>query len=460
MKGLAIVILAAGLGTRMKSSIVKVLHPLAGRPMLLYALDGVLSLKPEKAVVVLGHQADEVAKVLPEGVTTAIQKEQLGTAHAVMAGLLRLKGFSGTLMVVSGDAPLLGAETFKRLITRHRSAHADVSVLTARLDDPTGYGRIIRDGKDISRIVEQKDASQAERAITEINTGTYCFEAGALRAAIKQVRSDNAQKEFYLTDIAAIVSGRGGKVIGVLTDKPEEALGINSRADLAGAEKTLRQRINTRLMESGVTILDPEATYIEAGAIIGRDTVIHPGNFIAGNTVIGEGCVLLPGNLISDSTLKDKVVVKGYSIITHSSVDEGASVGPFSHLRPGSRVGKNARVGNFVELKKTLMAEGAKASHLSYLGDAVIGRRVNIGAGTITCNYDGFDKFQTVIEDDVFVGSDTQFVAPVRVGRGAVIAAGTTVTEDVPGDSLAIARTPQTNRANWAKKQRERKGKK
>jgi bifunctional UDP-N-acetylglucosamine pyrophosphorylase/glucosamine-1-phosphate N-acetyltransferase len=460
VKGLAVLVLAAGMGTRMKSSLVKVLHPLAGRPMLLYALDGVLSLKPEKAVVVLGHQADEVAKVLPEGVTTAIQKEQLGTAHAVMAGLGRLKGFSGTLMVVSGDAPLLGAETFKRLITRHRSAHAEVSVLTARLDDPTGYGRIIRDGKGVSMIVEQKDASQAERAITEINTGTYCFEAGALRAAIKQVRSNNTQKEFYLTDIAAIVAGKGGKVIGVPTDKPEEALGINSRADLACAEKTLRQRINTRLMESGVTILDPEATYIEAGAIIGRDTVIHPGNFIAGNTVIGKGCVLLPGNLISDSTLKDKVVVKGYSIITHSSVDEDASVGPFSHLRPGSRVGTNARVGNFVELKKTLMGEGAKASHLSYLGDAVIGRRVNIGAGTITCNYDGFDKFQTVIEDDVFVGSDTQFIAPVRVGRGAVIAAGTTVTEDVPGDSLAIARTPQTNRANWAKKQRERKGKK
>jgi len=459
VKQLAVVVLAAGLGTRMKSSLVKVLHPVAGRPMLLHTLDAVMSLKPDKVVAVLGHQADAVAKILPEGVTTALQKEQLGTAHAALTGLSKLKGFDGTLMVVSGDTPLLGADTFKRLVARHRSAKADVTILTARLADPTGYGRIIRGKGGVLGIVEQKDASAAERAITEINTGTYCFEAGALRAALKKVGSENAQKEFYLTDVAAIVSGKGGKVIGVETDRPDEALGINSRVDLANAEKTVRRRINTRLMESGVTVLDPDTTYIGAGVMIGRDTVVHPGNHITGNTVIGTGCVLMPGNIITDSTLKDGVVVKGYSTVSESCVDEGASIGPFAHLRPGSRVGKDARVGNFVELKKTLMAEGAKASHLSYLGDAVIGRDVNIGAGTITCNYDGFDKYQTVIEDGVFVGSDTQLVAPVKVGRGAVIAAGSTITADVPGDALAISRVPQTNKPGWARKQRQAKTK-
>jgi bifunctional UDP-N-acetylglucosamine pyrophosphorylase / glucosamine-1-phosphate N-acetyltransferase len=460
VKGLAVIVLAAGLGTRMKSSTAKVLHQIAGRPMLLHTLGNALALKPEKTVAVVGHQAEKVIGLLPEGVTAAIQKEQLGTAHAASAGLKKLGGFTGALLLCSGDTPLLGADTFRRLVQAHQKAGADVSVLTAHLADPAGYGRIIRGGDgSVQRIVEHKDATAAERAVHEINTGTYCFKASALKRALKEVRTENSQGEFYLTDVVAITKKRGGTVLGVTTDRPEEALGINSRVDLANAEKTVRRRVNERHMRSGVTIIDPDATYIDAGVMIGADTVIHPGNHITGETVIGSGVALFPGNFILDSTLKDGAVVKGYSVIESSCVDEGAQIGPFSHLRPGSRVGAAARVGNFVELKKALLAEGVKASHLSYLGDTVIGRDVNIGAGTITCNYDGFNKYQTIIEDGVFVGSDTQFIAPVRVGRGSVVAAGTTVTKDVPADALAISRSPQVNREGWARKNRQEKAK-
>ncbi len=460
MKGLSAIVLAAGMGTRMKSGLAKVLHPLAGRPMFLYTVDNVLSLKPEKVVVVVGHQADRVKGLLPPGVASAHQKEQLGTAHAAMTGLKGLSG-DGTLLLVSGDTPLLSAETLKRLISDHRKKKADITILTANLDDPTGYGRIIRDGKGaVARIVEQKDASDGEKAVSEINSGTYCFEMKALKAALKEVKAENAQKEFYLTDAIAITANRGGKVIGVKAERPEEALGINSRVELARAERIIRQRINEGLMASGVTIPDPESTYIEASVKVGRDCVIHPGNHIYGSTVIGGGCVLMPGNIIQDSEIKGGVKVKGYCVVEESVVESGAAIGPFSHIRPGSRVGADARVGNFVELKKTSLGRGAKASHLSYLGDADIGADVNIGAGTITCNYDGFSKFKTVIEDGVFVGSDTQLVAPVRVGKGVVIAAGTTVTKDVPADALAISRTPQSNREGWAKKNRELKSKK
>lgn len=459
MKDIAVIVLAAGLGTRMKSKAVKVLHPLAGRPMVLHTIENVMGIGPERVVAVLGHQAKEVAKVLPEGIATAHQKEQLGTAHAAMTGLKKLTGFSGTVMVVAGDTPLLATETFRQLLKRHKKARADVSVLTTRLADPTGYGRVVRDKAGISRIVEHKDATGVERAIDEVNAGTYCFEAGALKAALKRVKSENVQKEFYLTDVVEITRARGGKVLGVESDRPDEALGINSRADLSRAEKTMRGWINRRLMDAGVMMTDPETTYIGADVVIGRDTVIHPGNHITGRTVIGEGCTLMPGNIISDTMLKDGVSVKGYSVLDGSVVEPGAAIGPFAHLRPGSHIGRKAKVGNFVELKKTTLGEGAKASHLSYLGDAEIGRDVNVGAGTITCNYDGYGKFKTIIEDGVFVGSDTQFVAPVRVGKDSIIAAGSTVTGDVPEDSLAISRTPQTNKTGWAGRWRKAKEK-
>jgi len=457
VKGLAVIVLAAGLGTRMRSATVKVLHGLAGRPMLSHTLSNVLALKPDRTVAVLGHQSEEVRRALPGKVEVAMQKEQLGTAHAVICGLKKLVGHKGTVMVVSGDTPLLDAGTLKAVAAAHRRRRSDVTVLTAVLEDPHGYGRIIRDGNGIAAIVEEKDASAAQRRIKEVNTGTYCFESDALRSALRKVRASNAQKEFYLTDVVELTNGRGGKVSAVAAADPDEALGINSRADLAAAERVLRRRTNRTLMEQGVTMTDPEATYIDPGVIIGRDSVVYPGNHIIGNTVIGERCVLMPGNVISDSTIKDGVVVKGYSVLTNACVDEGAFVGPFAHLRPGSRLEPETRVGNFVELKKTLMGAGSKASHLSYLGDTVVGRDVNIGAGTITCNYDGFEKHTTVIEDGVFVGSDTQLVAPVRLGRGSLVAAGTTVTEDVPPDALAISRAPQRVSEGWAKAWRTRK---
>jgi len=458
MKGLAVIVLAAGLGTRMRSKLVKVLHPVAGKPMLLHTLENLRELKPERVVAVLGHQAEDVRKVLPKDVDVTLQKEQLGTAHAALCGVKRLRGFTGTVMVVSGDTPLLDSETFRSVAARHKRTRSDATVLTAVMERPDGYGRIIRDGGRVARIVEEKDAGPAEKAVLEVNAGTYCFEMRALRAALREVRAENAQKEFYLTDVVEITARKGGKVSVFAAPVPSDALGINSRAELAIAEAAIRKRTNERLMSSGVTIVDPEATYIEPGVIIGRDTVIHPNNHLAGNTVIGECCVLLPGNIITDSTIKDGVLIKGHSVISCACIDESAAIGPFAHLRPGSRIESHAKAGNFVEIKKSLIGAGSKVSHLSYIGDSLVGRDVNIGAGTITCNYDGYEKHTTVIEDGVFIGSDTQLVAPVRVGRGALVAAGTTVTRDVPADAIAISRVPQSNGVNGAKKFRNLRG--
>ncbi len=441
----------------MKSGLAKVLHPLAGRPMLMHTLDNVLALRPEKTTVVIGHQADKVRALLPPGVVPALQKERNGTAHAAGAGLAALRGADGVLLLVSGDTPLLDVETLKGLVSYHKHKKADITVLTAVLDEPFGYGRIVREDGSIKKIVEQKDANPSERKIKEINSGTYCFNIKSLKQALRHVRSANAQGEFYLTDVVEIVRRKGGSVAGIPVAEPATALGINSRVELAEAEKIIRAKINRRFMASGVTIIDPENTYVSAGAEIAPDTVIHPGNTITGRTEIGAGCVLMPGNIISDSVIGGGVKIKGYSVIEDSEISDGAHIGPFAHLRPGSVVGANAHVGNFVELKKASLGEGTKASHLTYLGDALVGRNVNIGAGTITCNYDGFSKFKTVIGDDVFVGSDSQFIAPVTVGKGALIAAGSTITKDVPKDALALSRTPQTNRENWAKENREKK---
>ncbi len=443
----------------MKSGLAKVLHPLAGRPMLMHTLENVLALKPEKTAVVIGHQAEKVKELLPRGVAPALQKEQKGTAHAAGVGLDVLRGADGVLLLVSGDTPLLGAQTLKGLIACHKRKKADITILTALIDEPFGYGRIVREDGKIKKIVEQKDASPSELKLKEINSGTYCFNIKSLKQALRHVRSANAQGEFYLTDVVEIVKRKGGKVAGMPVEEPMSALGINSRAELAAAEGEIRARINRRLMASGVTIIDPENTYISAEAKIAPDTIIHPGNTIDGRTEIGGGCILMPGNIISGSALGAGVIAKGYSVIEDSKIADKAQIGPFAHLRPGSVVGADARVGNFVELKKASLGEGSKASHLSYLGDALVGRNVNIGAGTITCNYDGFSKFRTVIGDDVFVGSDSQFIAPVTVGKGALIAAGSTITKDVPQDALALSRTPQVNKENWAKENRSRKKK-
>ena len=453
----AAIVLAAGQGKRMKSKRAKVLHPLAGVPMLFYVLDLVKRLEIQRTFVIIGHRAEQVSEAVSSwGVTCLLQDPPLGTGHAVLQAKKALEDFSGSVLILSGDTPLLRPETVQRLWEVHQKERATMTLLTTRLPNPHGYGRILRKKNGaIARIVEEKDATPAERSIQEINTGVYIIEAPVLFDGLGEVRPNNQQKEYYLTDLIGIAARRGERLAGAAAD-PDEVIGVNSRADLATAEGTLRKRIAARWMAEGVTILDPARVRIDASVEIGRDVVIHPGVALEGNTKIGEDCVLHACR-IENSRLGERVVVKDYSVIEESEIDADASIGPFAHLRPGTVLRKGAKVGNFVEIKKSELGEGSKANHLSYLGDAVVGKGVNIGAGTITCNYDGEKKYQTIIEDEVFIGSDTQLVAPVRVGAGALIAAGSTITRDVPPEALAISRVRQENKEGWARKRKTKK---
>lgn len=451
----AALILAAGKGTRMKSGLVKVLHELAGMPMLGWPLSAARQAGAGRIVVVAGHQADLVQQSFSSdaGIALALQEEQLGTGHAVSCAMGQLDGLSGSVLILCGDTPLLTSDTLRRLTEAHAAASVAVTVLTARFARPFGYGRIVRDADGrVRRIVEQKDAAPTELAIDEVNSGIYCMDLAFLRAHIGRLGSENAQKEYYLTDLVGIAVAEHAGCAAVMVDDSEEIMGVNDRVQLAYAARLLRQRINRQVMLSGVTLVDPEQTYIDAGVQIGPDTTIWPGSVLRGQTVIGAGCTLESNVQITDCTLADQVTIKAGSILSDAVVGEKAAVGPMAHLRPGSVLGAQVKIGNFVETKKIVMGAGSKASHLTYLGDAEIGSDVNIGCGTITCNYDGKNKHKTVIGDRVFVGSDVQLVAPVRVGAGALIAAGTTVTADVPPDSLAISRTPQVNKEGWCLK--------
>lgn len=451
----AALILAAGKGTRMKSGLVKVLHELAGMPMLGWPLSAARQAGAGRIVVVAGHQADLVQQSFSSdaGIALALQEEQLGTGHAVSCAMGQLDGLSGSVLILCGDTPLLTSDTLRRLTEAHAAASVAVTVLTARFARPFGYGRIVRDADGrVRRIVEQKDAAPTELAIDEVNSGIYCMDLAFLRAHIGRLGSENAQKEYYLTDLVGIAVAEHAGCAAVMVDDSEEIMGVNDRVQLAYAARLLRQRINRQVMLSGVTLVDPEQTYIDAGVQIGPDTTIWPGSVLRGQTVIGAGCTLESNVQITDCTLADQVTIKAGSILSDAVVGEKAAVGPMAHLRPGSVLGAQVKIGNFVETKKIVMGAGSKASHLTYLGDAEIGSNVNIGCGTITCNYDGKNKHKTVIGDRVFVGSDVQLVAPVRVGAGALIAAGTTVTADVPPDSLAISRTPQVNKEGWCLK--------
>lgn len=453
----AAIVLAAGQGKRMKSKRAKVLHPLAGVPMLFYVLDLVKRLEIQRTFVIIGHRAEQVSEAVSAwGVTCLLQDPPLGTGHAVLQAKDALAGFSGSVLILSGDAPLLRPETVQRLWEVHRRERATMTLLTTRLSNPYGYGRIIRKKKgEIDRVVEEWDATPAERSIQEVNTGVYIIEAPFLFEALRKVEPNNRQKEYYLTALIEIAAGRGERLAGAEAD-PEEVIGVNSRADLAAAEGILRKRITSRWMAEGVTILDPDQVRIDASVEIGRDVVIHPGVALEGKTQIGEDSVLYACR-IENSRLGERVVVKNYSVIESSEIESGASVGPFAHLRPGAVLRKGAKVGNFVEIKKAELGEGSKANHLTYLGDAVIGKKVNIGAGTITCNYDGEKKCQTIIDDEVFIGSDTQLVAPVRVGARAFIAAGSTITRDVPPEALAVSRIKQENKEGWVRKRRKKR---
>jgi bifunctional UDP-N-acetylglucosamine pyrophosphorylase/glucosamine-1-phosphate N-acetyltransferase len=452
-----LVILAAGKGTRMKSAEPKVLHRAAGLSLMEHVLRAADTLAPTTIVVVVGHLANRVEEALGKrvGLRFAVQQPQLGTGHALLQAEPHLAGQSGTVVLLSGDVPLLRPATLQALVEAHTSRGAAATVLTARVERPDGYGRVIREDGRIAAIVEDKDATPAERAIDEINSGIYAFALEPLFAALRSIGTANAQGEYYLPDLVKIYRQRGLAVETFSLADPREILGVNSRKELADVTAILRTRRNEELMESGVTLVDPESAWIGPDVTVGADTVIHPNVYLEGRTRIGSGCEIHAGVRIVDSTIDEGVVVNNYCVIAESHVRAGARVGPFAHIRPQSDIGENAHVGNFTELKKTTMGKGSKANHLSYLGDATIGEKVNIGAGTITCNYDGVHKHPTVIEDGAFIGSDSQLVAPVRVGKGAYVAAGSSIVEDVPAGALGIARGKQVNKEGWVGKKKK-----
>jgi len=459
MADLHVVILAAGKGTRMKSALPKVLHRVAGAPMIEYVLSTARTLKPRSITVVVGHQSEALRQALSphSDLVIVVQEPQLGTAHALLTVETALREAKGTVVLLSGDVPLLTSDTLEALVDRHEAARAAATVITATVDEPAGYGRIIRSGGQIARIVEERDATPAERAIREINAGIYAFRLDGLFETLRNIAATNAQREYYLPDIIAVCGTRGLPVETVSVENPEETQGINSRVELATVSRIVRQKKNAELMAAGVTIEDPATTYIDPDVEIGMDTIIHPGVSLEGRTTIGTACEIHSGVRIVNSQLGDRVTVLNHCLINNSTVASHSSIGPFAHLRTDVSIGERAKVGNFVELKKTALGSGSKSMHLSYLGDATIGAGVNIGAGTITCNYDGTTKSQTTIEDGAFIGSDTQLIAPVTVGKGAYVGSGTTIREDVPAGALAVSAGKQRNLEGWVDKKTDRK---
>ena len=446
------VILAAGQGTRMKSKLYKVLHTVCGKTMVQHVLDQVSSLDVQEVVTIVGHGAEQVQAELGSRSQFALQSEQLGTAHAVMQAEEILKDKPGTTFVICGDTPLIKVETMEALIKQHEEQGAKASVLTAYLEDPTGYGRIIRNEKGlVEKIVEHKDATEEERKVTEINTGTYCFDNQALFATLKKVSNDNVQGEYYLPDVIEILKSEGETITAYQTNDFEETLGVNDRIALSQAEKTMRKRINTEHMRNGVTIIDPEQTYIESDVTIGQDTIIYPGTIIKAGTVIGQECIIGPHTEISNCQIGESTTIR-QSVAHNSAIGSNVNIGPFAHIRPQSQIADEVKIGNFVEVKKSVFGKGSKASHLSYIGDAEVGSNVNIGCGSITVNYDGKNKFLTKIGDDVFIGCNSNLVAPVTIEDGAYIAAGSTITKDVPKEALSIARARQVNKDNYVNK--------
>ena len=452
------IILAAGQGTRMKSKLPKVLHRVLGKPMVQWVIDCLTAAGVTDKITVLGHGAEQVATVVAEQTSIVYQTEQLGTGHAVMQGVKALGTENDCVIVICGDTPLLQADTIKSLLAKHNAEKNMVTVLTAQASDPTGYGRIVRNGAQIEAIVEQKDATEEEKTITEINTGTYCFNQQFLLQYLPTLTTNNAQKEYYLTDLIKIANQNQFPVGGYQLDDFSESLGVNNRVQLAQAEQVLRQRKCNEVMLAGVTLIDPASTYIGADVVIGNDTIIYPNVVLEGATVIGSDNIIGMNCRFVDSIIGDNNDIQSTTIV-ESTVGNECKIGPMAYLRPGTVLADQVKIGDFVEVKKSKIGTGTKIPHLSYVGDAVVGSSVNIGCGTITCNYDGVNKYQTTIKDNAFIGSNTNLVAPVVVEEKAFIGAGSTITKDVPADTLAVVRGELRLKDDWSKRQALKKKK-
>ncbi len=454
MSELISVILAAGKGTRMKSALPKVLHKVGGKPMVQHVLDAAKEAGTTRNVIVIGFGGEKVKETIGEQAEIVVQAEQLGTGHAVRQAEGVLSGVEGTVLVLCGDTPLLTGSLLKKLCKEHEVSGAKATVLTAIMPDATGYGRIIRDkAGNVAKIVEHKDATEEERKVQEVNSGIYCFDKKALFDALTKVGCDNAQGEYYLPDVLEILKDQGEKIWATAADDYEETLGINSRVQLAGAEKILRRRKNVELMDNGVTLLDPDSTFVDADVVIGKDTVIYPFTWLEGKTIIGENCIIGPSSRFSDVKIGNNVTAQ-FTYAHECEVADDVTMGPYVHLRPDTKLSEKVKIGNFVEVKNSNIGVGSKLPHLSYIGDCDMGSGVNMGCGTITVNYDGKNKYRTNIGDNVFVGCNSNLVAPVSVSDGAYVAAGSTITKEVPEDNLAVGRARQKNIAGWPDKRK------
>lgn len=443
-------ILAAGKGTRMKSDMPKVIHKVNGIPMITKIIDTLSGLNPEENILILGHKKEEVLKVVGENCDYVLQTEQLGTGHAVIQAKEKLEGYDGDVMILYGDTPLLRESTLKSLYDYHKESGAVTTILTSIYENPFGYGRIVKEDGLVKAIVEEKEASEEIKKIKEVNAGVYCFNSKELFKALDKIDNNNEKGEYYLTDVIGIQVSENKKVQSFILEDKMEILGVNSKVELAQAGKVLRDRKNRELMEEGVILIDPETTYVEESVKVGRDTVLYPGVVLQGKTVIGENCEIIGNSRIIDSVLGNNIRVES-SVIEESILEDGVTMGPFAHIRPKSLLKEKVHIGNFVEVKKSTLEKGVKAGHLTYLGDAQVGENTNIGAGTITCNYDGVNKFKTIIGKDAFIGSDSMLVAPVNIGEKALIGAGSVITKDVPSNSLAVSRSKQIIKTDWRK---------
>ena len=443
-------ILAAGKGTRMKSDLPKVIHKVNGIPMISKIIDVLSGLEPEENILILGHKKEEVLKVVGENCDYVLQTEQLGTGHAVIQAKEKLSNYDGDVMILCGDTPLLRESTLRSLYEYHKKNGATTTILTSVYENPFGYGRIVKENDLVKAIVEEKEASEEIKKIKEVNAGVYCFNSKELFKALEKINNNNEKGEYYLTDVIGIQVSENKKVQSFVLEDNMEILGVNSKVELAQANKVLRDRKNKELMEEGVILIDPENTYVEESVKIRKDTVLYPGVFLQGDTIIGENCELIGNVRIIDSRLGNNIKIES-SVIEESIIEDGVTMGPYAHLRPKSHLKEKVHIGNFVEVKKSTLEKGVKAGHLTYLGDAQIGENTNIGAGTITCNYDGVNKFKTTIGKEVFIGSDTMLVAPVNIGEKALVGAGSVITKDVPNNSLAVSRSKQIIKTDWRK---------